>query len=61
MRITDLSAPGTPRHFTHGQRENIPRIFSIGLSCRADDTSKKKGRQFVRGCPCLPGDNRIQT
>eukprot|EP00959_Pyramimonas_sp_CCMP1952_P429533 8995724-Pyramimonas_sp.AAC.1 len=39
----------------------MPSILSIGLSCRADDTSKKRGRQFVHGCPYLPGDNRIQS
>eukprot|EP00959_Pyramimonas_sp_CCMP1952_P086523 1809829-Pyramimonas_sp.AAC.1 len=36
-------------------------ILSIGVSCRSDDTSKERGRQFLHGCPCLPGDNRIQT
>eukprot|EP00959_Pyramimonas_sp_CCMP1952_P136322 2852569-Pyramimonas_sp.AAC.1 len=61
MEITGLSAPGAPRYFIHGtQWENLPLTLSIGLSCRADDTSKKRGRHFARGCPCLPGDNRIQ-
>eukprot|EP00959_Pyramimonas_sp_CCMP1952_P405556 8499762-Pyramimonas_sp.AAC.1 len=35
--------------------------ISVGLSCRADDTSKKRGKQFVHGCSRLPGDNRIQS
>eukprot|EP00959_Pyramimonas_sp_CCMP1952_P173580 3627139-Pyramimonas_sp.AAC.1 len=62
VRITDLSTLGAPRYFIHGtQRESVPSILSIGLSCRADDTSQKKGRQFVRGCPHFPGDNRIQS
>eukprot|EP00959_Pyramimonas_sp_CCMP1952_P004015 84346-Pyramimonas_sp.AAC.1 len=39
---------------------NLQSIISIGLSCRADDASKKRGRQFAHGCPCLPGDNRTQ-
>eukprot|EP00959_Pyramimonas_sp_CCMP1952_P411809 8629585-Pyramimonas_sp.AAC.1 len=33
----------------------------MGLSCRADDTTKGKGRQFVHACPYLPGNNRIQS
>eukprot|EP00959_Pyramimonas_sp_CCMP1952_P088716 1856299-Pyramimonas_sp.AAC.1 len=37
-----------------------PNILSIGLSCRADDTSKKRGIQFVHACPYLPGDHGIQ-
>eukprot|EP00959_Pyramimonas_sp_CCMP1952_P066833 1395358-Pyramimonas_sp.AAC.1 len=62
MRITGLSAPGAPRYSTHGtQWEKKPSILSIGLSCRADDTSEKRGRQFVHGCPYLPGDNRTQS
>eukprot|EP00959_Pyramimonas_sp_CCMP1952_P440136 9214524-Pyramimonas_sp.AAC.1 len=62
MRITDLSAPGAPRHFIRGTEwENIPNILSIGLSCRADDTVKKRGRQLVHGCPYLPGGSRIQS
>eukprot|EP00959_Pyramimonas_sp_CCMP1952_P359503 7528005-Pyramimonas_sp.AAC.1 len=39
----------------------MPSILNIGLSCRADDTTKKRGRQFAHGCPYLPGDNRIQS
>eukprot|EP00959_Pyramimonas_sp_CCMP1952_P083881 1754412-Pyramimonas_sp.AAC.1 len=62
MRITDLSEPGVPRYFNHGtQWEHIPDILSIGLSCRADDTIQKRGRQLVHGCPYLPGDGRIQA
>eukprot|EP00959_Pyramimonas_sp_CCMP1952_P082895 1732527-Pyramimonas_sp.AAC.1 len=61
MRITDLSAPGALYDCIHGtQWDNRPIILSIGLSCRAEDTSKKRGRQFVHRCPYLPGDNRIQ-
>eukprot|EP00959_Pyramimonas_sp_CCMP1952_P355999 7455749-Pyramimonas_sp.AAC.1 len=60
MIIADLPAPGAPCYFIHGaQWENIPNTVSIGLSCRADDTSNTRGRQFVHGSPCLPGDNRI--
>eukprot|EP00959_Pyramimonas_sp_CCMP1952_P246783 5158049-Pyramimonas_sp.AAC.1 len=45
LRITDLSAHGAPRYLTYGtQWENIPSILSIGLSCRADNTIKKRGR-----------------
>eukprot|EP00959_Pyramimonas_sp_CCMP1952_P261744 5473401-Pyramimonas_sp.AAC.1 len=55
MRIVGLSALWAPRYFIRGtQWENIPSILSIGLSCRTDDTSKKRGRQFVHGCPYLP-------
>eukprot|EP00959_Pyramimonas_sp_CCMP1952_P068711 1434190-Pyramimonas_sp.AAC.1 len=36
-------------------------MLSIGLSCRADDTIKKNGRQFAHGCPYLPGDSKIQS
>eukprot|EP00959_Pyramimonas_sp_CCMP1952_P426770 8938390-Pyramimonas_sp.AAC.1 len=62
MRISDLSAPGAPCHFTRGtQWENIPSILSIGVPCRAKDTGKTRGRQFAHGCPCRPGDNRIQS
>eukprot|EP00959_Pyramimonas_sp_CCMP1952_P356379 7463417-Pyramimonas_sp.AAC.1 len=44
MRITDLIMPGAPCYFIHGiQWENIPSILSIGLSCRADDTTKRQG------------------
>eukprot|EP00959_Pyramimonas_sp_CCMP1952_P112164 2345469-Pyramimonas_sp.AAC.1 len=39
----------------------MPSIPSFGLSCRADDTIKKRGGQFVHGCPYLPGDNRTQS
>eukprot|EP00959_Pyramimonas_sp_CCMP1952_P123574 2583436-Pyramimonas_sp.AAC.1 len=61
MRITGLSVPWAPRYFIRGtQWENVPSILSIGLSCRADDTSKKWGRQFAHGCPYLPGGTRIQ-
>eukprot|EP00959_Pyramimonas_sp_CCMP1952_P369797 7745357-Pyramimonas_sp.AAC.1 len=41
--------------------ENFPKVLSVGLSRRADDASKKRGRQFVHGWPYLPGDNRIQS
>eukprot|EP00959_Pyramimonas_sp_CCMP1952_P072663 1518279-Pyramimonas_sp.AAC.1 len=55
MRIADLSAPGAPCYFIHGtQWENLPSILSIGLSCRSDDATKKRGRQFIHGCPYLP-------
>eukprot|EP00959_Pyramimonas_sp_CCMP1952_P242747 5074291-Pyramimonas_sp.AAC.1 len=62
MRISDLTLPDAPCYFIHGtQWGNLPNILSVGLPCRADDTSKKGGRQFVHGCPYLPGDNRIQS
>eukprot|EP00959_Pyramimonas_sp_CCMP1952_P390019 8173453-Pyramimonas_sp.AAC.1 len=62
MRITDLLVPGAPRYFIHGtQWEHIPNMLGIGLSCRADDTIKKRGRQCVHGCPYLPGDSRIRS
>eukprot|EP00959_Pyramimonas_sp_CCMP1952_P072240 1508777-Pyramimonas_sp.AAC.1 len=62
MRITDLIVPGAPGYFIHGtQWASIPNILSIGLSCRADDTSKKRGIQFVHACPYLPGDTRIHS
>eukprot|EP00959_Pyramimonas_sp_CCMP1952_P444897 9315866-Pyramimonas_sp.AAC.1 len=62
MRIADLTIPGAPCYFTLGiQWENIPNILRMGLSCRTDDTIKRKGRQFVHACPYLPGDNRIQS
>eukprot|EP00959_Pyramimonas_sp_CCMP1952_P386513 8100392-Pyramimonas_sp.AAC.1 len=62
MRITDLIVPGAPCNLIHGtQWANIPNILGIGLSCRADDSSKKRGRQFVHACPYLPGDSRIQS
>eukprot|EP00959_Pyramimonas_sp_CCMP1952_P200954 4202842-Pyramimonas_sp.AAC.1 len=48
--------------FIHGtQWEITPDLLRIGLSCRADDTIKGRGRQFVHACPYLPGDNRIQS
>eukprot|EP00959_Pyramimonas_sp_CCMP1952_P129299 2703577-Pyramimonas_sp.AAC.1 len=62
MRITDLSAPGAPCYFIRGtQWGTMPSILSIGLSCRADDAIKKRGRQFVHGCPYLLGHNWIQS
>eukprot|EP00959_Pyramimonas_sp_CCMP1952_P435602 9121609-Pyramimonas_sp.AAC.1 len=60
--MTDLTIPGAPRYFIHGtQWGNIPNILRIGLSCRADDAIKRKGRQFVHACPYLPRDSRIQS
>eukprot|EP00959_Pyramimonas_sp_CCMP1952_P457932 9475777-Pyramimonas_sp.AAC.1 len=45
MGMADLIIPGAPCYLTHGtQRENIPNILHIGLSCRAGDTSQIKGR-----------------
>eukprot|EP00959_Pyramimonas_sp_CCMP1952_P043732 914007-Pyramimonas_sp.AAC.1 len=43
------------------QWEHIPNIFRIGLSCRADDTIERKGRQFVHAGSYSPGDNIIQS
>eukprot|EP00959_Pyramimonas_sp_CCMP1952_P110811 2318503-Pyramimonas_sp.AAC.1 len=39
----------------------MPNLLSVGLSCRADDAIKKRGRQCVRGCPCPRGDSRVQS
>eukprot|EP00959_Pyramimonas_sp_CCMP1952_P095944 2005979-Pyramimonas_sp.AAC.2 len=62
MRITDLTIPGAPCYFTHGtQWANIPHGLYPGLSCRADDTANRGGRQFAHGCPYLSRDNRIQS
>eukprot|EP00959_Pyramimonas_sp_CCMP1952_P246677 5155648-Pyramimonas_sp.AAC.1 len=33
----------------------------MGLSCRANDTIERNGRQFVHACPYLLGDNIIQS
>eukprot|EP00959_Pyramimonas_sp_CCMP1952_P134630 2817527-Pyramimonas_sp.AAC.1 len=56
------NSPGILCPEFHGsQWGNIPVILSMGLACRSDDASKQRGRQFVRGCPYLPGANRIQS
>eukprot|EP00959_Pyramimonas_sp_CCMP1952_P057761 1205626-Pyramimonas_sp.AAC.1 len=45
MRITDLTIPRAPCYYIRGtQWEDIPTIHRTGLSCRADDTSGKRGR-----------------
>eukprot|EP00959_Pyramimonas_sp_CCMP1952_P340640 7134581-Pyramimonas_sp.AAC.1 len=60
--ITAISLVGAPCCLIHGaQWANIPSILSIGLSCRAADTIKKKGRQLVHACPYLPVDSKIQS
>eukprot|EP00959_Pyramimonas_sp_CCMP1952_P404918 8486367-Pyramimonas_sp.AAC.1 len=57
-----MTTPGAPRSCTHGtQCANIPNILRTGLSCHADDTPNKRGRQLVHGCPYLLGNNRIQS
>ena len=58
-----LKTDDAPAFFMHGTRwENIPGILRVGLSCLGHDNPKNKdGRQFIHGCPYLPGDDRIQS
>eukprot|EP00959_Pyramimonas_sp_CCMP1952_P287104 6004035-Pyramimonas_sp.AAC.1 len=36
-------------------------MLHVGLSCRSEDNPKGRSRQMMHGCPCLPGDRRIQS
>eukprot|EP00959_Pyramimonas_sp_CCMP1952_P037292 780246-Pyramimonas_sp.AAC.1 len=56
-------------HFVHGAETfHIPSITVKGLSCQAEKNpprnrrgKQEQGRQFIRGCPHLPGDHRVQS
>eukprot|EP00959_Pyramimonas_sp_CCMP1952_P213668 4470502-Pyramimonas_sp.AAC.1 len=54
--------PAAPCYFSLGANwVDVPNVRHVGLSCHADDTVNARGRQFVRGCPYLLGDHRIQS
>eukprot|EP00959_Pyramimonas_sp_CCMP1952_P370446 7758405-Pyramimonas_sp.AAC.1 len=60
--MADSTVSGARCYFIHGtQWEKIPHMVRVGLSCRADDTTKRKGRQSAHACPQLPGDSKIQS
>eukprot|EP00959_Pyramimonas_sp_CCMP1952_P273762 5722317-Pyramimonas_sp.AAC.1 len=43
------------------RRACLKSSIEHGLSCRAEQNPRgRHGRQFVRRCPCLPGDARIR-
>ena len=61
-RVTTLGRePDDPLYFIRGANwEHIINIMQAGPSCRSEDNPKRRGRrQFVHGCPYLPGDPRI--
>ena len=58
----DLTIPDAPIFFIHGTYwDAAPSILRLGLSCRGGDDEHGRSRQFVHGCPYLPGDERIQA
>ena len=61
--VTDWKSEGAPPFFMHGTMwEYLPGILDVGLSCLGHDNPKNKdGRQFIHGCPYLPGDDRIHS
>ena len=63
VTVETLRLQDAPTFFMHGTSwDNIPSILEVGLSCLGEDNPKgKSGRQFIHGCPYLPGDDRIQS
>ena len=62
QEVTSFGNPRDPERFVHGTTWNcVNSVLRKGLSCRGEDSPDphKRGRQFVHGCPYLPGDKRI--